>query len=1567
MINVTFRQLLCAVLLFLILTPGSSVAQLPLPLAQPDLDLREASSGRALLALPDGGAIVAHDGRFVGGEPGPRYLFRLLPDGTIDPDWNVGVNGSVSDMALVNDDLYLAGFFSSVNGVSRQRLASVSLATGSVLDWDPNSGNPSGSFRMLEVVGNSVYVAGLFTQVGTTPRDGLAKIDRITGVVDAAFNPVVSGSSASIETIGSDGLALFIAGRFTEVNGVPRSFAAKVSLADGSVDPTWNPAFNDYVDALYIDNGWLYAVGCFSQVNGTSRLYVARIATAGAGDLDAAWVPSVNSGCLTDVHVDDSHAYISGFFTQLGGVDAFRFGRVAKTGAGMVDASWGLSVDDRVESVITLPGGAVLLSGRFTDVNETYQPGFARVDRNNGAFLGQELYLEGGGIVKALVAAPDGGVYVGGSFHRVAGTGLLRRGLLRLTPSGELDTAWVGPLAGRGRVETLVANADHLYVGGGFSTLNFLGLNNLIRLSHTGLVDSSWAPAPNGTVDALAIDDISNTLFLGGIFSFVGGQSRSRLAEVDLVTGQSTTFNPGANSGVHAIVLDSNDLYVGGDFSEIGGEPRQRLAKLSRNGIVDTAFVADANNGVTALLLGPGGTLYVGGWFSNISGLGRRGLVRLLRDSGAPDPAWDTFPNSDVFTLNASSEGFYVGGGFWEIGGVARSRVARVSHQGEVAPLFAPGGASLVWTEAALEQGGKVTLGGWINWFDNAPGIRRGLAAFPVDATPLNSTLTITSALPGNTQPHQFYRVEVNGVAGEAPLANQRVTVVCDSGAACEMTLDSQGNGACEIASRTPGMRTLTASYTGSTFFLPATATRPHQVVAIAATPPANPAFDLRSPGFVGGFLNRGMVRTSDGKLVVAGTFNRVGDLPRRGLARLLPDGTADPAFQADVLGGSVTSVARNASDHIFAVGFFDLINGVFRPRLAKLDTAGNVMADWIPARTDIDTVVAHVDPDGDLIMSGFNFFSSEGGGLFTTRLIKLSGSNGEELADFDVTVTSPSSSFPTIRVTGDDTHLYVYGRFEEINGVPRRNLARLSLDGQVDLGWNPSPDNLVYDLVPDDAGGLYVAGSFNEINGQTALNRLVRLDANGTLVAGFNPAPNGTVDNLFREGSSLYVGGFFDQIGGLMREGEAKIDATTGAADPSFQSTNRFTSRFERLGDALWSPISSFEMTASDVGWMGAVRRDAATGEVLPTAPITRPAQITALARQPDGATLIGGLFARFGSSQRNLVRVTPDGVFDTAFSPDIDEINQVLALAVRGNGDIFSGDSRGLRKIAADGSMDSGFASPNFSVLALADAGDGLIAGGSFTAVGLSATPRNRIAKLDYDTGEPIAGWDPDSNGTVEAIAIGPDDAVYLGGRFTTIGGAPRQRLAKLGTDGSLNDDWQPQANSTVRALLVDGPDVYAGGFFWQINGITRGGVAKISAADGTLADWTPGDGFPIVYALARAQDGSILVGGSFREMGGAFRSNAAKIDPTTGLADPLWNPSLDGPVFAILAGYGNTPTALRQGPIEQNIAIGGSFEFQGAAPMPGFVAVPLEGRPTTDGIACDRFEATACVPVP
>jgi hypothetical protein len=74
-----------------------------------------------------------------------------------------------------------------------------------------------------------------------------------------------------------------------------------------------------------------------------------------------------------------------------------------------------------------------------------------------------------------------------------------------------------------------------------------------------------------------------------------------------------------------------------------------------------------------------------------------------------------------------------------------------------------------------------------------------------------------------------------------------------------------------------------------------------------------------------------------------------------------------------------------------------------------------------------------------------------------------------------------------------------------------------------------------------------------------------------------------------------------------------------------------------------------------------------------------------------------------------------------------------------------------------------------------------------------------------------------------------------IYAGGSFTTIGGAPRNFLAAIGTDGSLQS-WNPNANSSVNALVVSGTTVYAGGQFTSIGGMARNRIVSLNT-DGSV----------------------------------------------------------------------------------------------------------------------------------
>jgi outer membrane protein assembly factor BamB len=143
----------------------------------------------------------------------------------------------------------------------------------------------------------------------------------------------------------------------------------------------------------------------------------------------------------------------------------------------------------------------------------------------------------------------------------------------------------------------------------------------------------------------------------------------------------------------------------------------------------------------------------------------------------------------------------------------------------------------------------------------------------------------------------------------------------------------------------------------------------------------------------------------------------------------------------------------------------------------------------------------------------------------------------------------------------------------------------------------------------------------------------------------------------------------------------------------------------------------------------------------------------------------------------------------------------------------------------------------------MTLSSDGSRLYVGGKFTRVGGLA--RSSVAALNTTTGAVLGGWKANVNNTVHTLAVS-GSRLYLGGTFTKVAAQPRERLAAVdAATGALDANWKPRAhrldgnNSIVRALEVsaDGTRIYAGGTFNHISGQRTGKLAAIKAATGIL----------------------------------------------------------------------------------------------------------------------------------
>lgn len=311
----------------------------------------------------------------------------------------------------------------------------------------------------------------------------------------------------------------------------------------------------------------------------------------------------------------------------------------------------------------------------------------------------------------------------------------------------------------------------------------------------------------------------------------------------------------------------------------------------------------------------------------------------------------------------------------------------------------------------------------------------------------------------------------------------------------------------------------------------------------------------------------------------------------------------------------------------------------------------------------------------------------------------------------------------------------------------------------------------------------------------------------------------------------------------------------------------------------------------------------------------------IFAIALQPNGKILISGQFTSFNTTNRSrIARLNADGSLDLSFDPGLGADGDVYAVALQPDGKVLIGgaftkvngfSSAFVARLQTNGLPDPGFRATNtvndqLRALAVQPDGKILIAGRFTTVAGQS---RNRIARLNED-GSLDVSFNPGSgaNNHIRALALQPDGNVIVAGQFTKFDGVSQNRIARLTSDGALDQTFEPGAgpDDEVRALAL-APDgsIYLDGDFEFYNGLPRSPIARLfhnGSLDPAFKTIDAED--DVVRAIAVQPDGKVWIGGSFAMAGGATRSNIALLN-TDGLADETTQagPALDNEVRAIV----------------------------------------------------------------
>jgi uncharacterized delta-60 repeat protein len=484
--------------------------------------------------------------------------------------------------------------------------------------------------------------------------------------------------------------------------------------------------------------------------------------------------------------------------------------------------------------------------------------------------------------------------------------------------------------------------------------------------------------------------------------------------------------------------------------------------------------------------------------------------------------------------------------------------------------------------------------------------------------------------------------------------------------------------------------------------------------------------------------------------------------------------------------------------------------------------------------------------------------------------------------------------------------------------------------------GFDPNANGTVRAVVVQPDGKILLGGSFTTLspNGVTVTrNHIARLNPDGTLDSAFNPDANDVVYAIaLQADGKILAGGLFTNIGGQMRNRIARLDDATGLPDSFDPNANSevyeitVQSNGKILTGGLFTSVGGQPRNFI-------ARLDPATGLADSFNPSANNS-VTSIVVQGDGKILAGGAFSgsnSIGGAMRNyIVRLDATSGLADSFDPNANSVVFALALQADGKilaGGLFSGtNSIGgatrnyiARLDPTTGLADSFDPNANDGLASIVVQADGkILVGGLFNDHGsgvnsIGGAPRDFIARLDPTTGL-ADSFNPKANSSVYSIAVQADGKVLTGGAFITLapnGGttATRNRIARLETDGrldqTLNLGLHPASIVYAIAVQPDGK-ILIGGFFSAVLGVPRKNMARLNS-DGTLDTAFDPHAGSFVFSIAVQADGKILVGGQFsgpNSIGGQTRNHLARLDAVTGLADSF-DPNISGfPTNGVLA---------------------------------------------------------------
>ena len=659
------------------------------------------------VVAPDGSIFIAGSFTSVNGQP-RAGLARLSASGEVLP-WAPTVSGGqVLALRLDGGRIAVGGSFTQLNGQAQARLGLLSVTDGK-LDRTLRPNIPSGQVQDINFAGSTIYFAGTFTSIDGQGRGGLAALNATTGDL-RPWAPTATGGSVTYGGIQVRDRNVYLAGSFTHISGQARNDLARVDAITGQVD-AWNPGTDGAVYQGALDGSTWYLVGYFNSVAGTVRYATAAI-DLNTGALTGFVANTINASYwVGEVAAGPDGVYISGGpWTSINGTARTRVAKLNKT-TGALDASWNPQPNGDVATPAASASGVALFraSGAtgFTQIAPQARSRLLRLDRGNGLTSWAPTT---NGIVYTLDRSGDD-IYLGGEFTQINGDGAHRIGRVSLAnPSS--SRAFTGPQQPGSAVYELERAGDVIYAVGYYvdQVVQFpgscAGSCASIARNYGHAVDRNgtlvaWNPQLNAL--GARLSSSGDTLYATGNFTSAGGQSRGYGAAWDIGASQTSpplsTWNPQANGMPLCVAPSQNGatIFLGGQFTSLMGQSRTNMGAIA-DGALTSWNPGPSPAGQTTRCSTAGDTLFTShSTQTTIEGAAQPYTTAWNMTSNARS-SWNPQVNNEAYAhyVPDGSSKMWIGGLFTSVGGQPASYIAQVAAPTDVPTTPSPG-----WTDAA--------------------------------------------------------------------------------------------------------------------------------------------------------------------------------------------------------------------------------------------------------------------------------------------------------------------------------------------------------------------------------------------------------------------------------------------------------------------------------------------------------------------------------------------------------------------------------------------------------------------------------------------------------------------------------------------------------------------------------------------------------------------------------------------------------------------------------------------------------------------------------------------------